>query len=69
MARPKDSYIIEVRYPQGKEELAQLRRRMGKAYIEFVKRYIHEWPVSDEEKNKLYWKIINHFKNTGAKVV
>ncbi|HEY9062356.1 MAG TPA: hypothetical protein VIO64_17930 [Pseudobacteroides sp.] len=69
MARPKDSYIIEVHYPQSKGELIELRRRMGKAYIEFISDYILGLPICDGEKNKLYLKIVNELKNTGKKVV
>ncbi len=65
MARPKDSYIMEVHYPKDQEGLCELRRRMGKAYIEFIKSYIMELPICSEEKNKLYIKIIEGLRLNG----
>ena len=62
MARPKDSYIIEVHYPEG-EDMSEIKKRMGDAYIKFVKDYILTLSISDEEKNKLYTKVIEHLLN------
>ncbi len=58
MARPKDSYIIEVRYPENQEKLIDLRRRVGRAYMEFLEGYITKLPVCSQEKNKLYIEIM-----------
>lgn len=57
MARSKDSYIIRVHYPETEEDMFEIRRRIGAAYIQFVKDYILALPVSNEEKNKLYEKV------------
>ena len=58
MARPKDSYIIEVRYPENNEKLIELRKRMGISYMEFITGYITELPICSQEKNKLYMEIM-----------
>lgn len=63
MARSKDSYIIKVHYPETKEDMFEIRRRMGAAYIQFVKDYILTLPISDEEKNELYEKVYEHLLN------
>ncbi len=63
MARSKDSYIIKVHYPETEEDMFEIRRRMGTAYIQFVKDYILTLPISDEEKNKLYTKVIKRLFN------
>lgn len=63
MARSKDSYIIKVHYPKTEEDMFEIRRRMGAAYIQFVKDYILTLPISDEEKNKLYEKAYEHLLN------
>ncbi len=56
MSRSKDSYIIEVHYPED-EGVFEIRKRMGAAYIQFVIDYILALHISDEEKNKLYTKV------------
>ncbi len=63
MARSKDSYIIKVHYPGTEEDMFEIRRRMGAAYIQFVKDYILTLPISDEEKNELYEKVYEHLLN------
>ncbi|KNY24883.1 hypothetical protein [Pseudobacteroides cellulosolvens] len=65
MARPKDSYIIEVHYPKSQGGLIELRRRLGKAYIEFIKGYIMGLPICGEEKDELYIKIIERIRLNG----
>jgi len=57
--RSKASYIVEVHYPETREEMLELRRRMGNEYIDFVKKYIKTLPISNEKKNKLYLDINN----------
>jgi hypothetical protein len=69
MARPKDSYVIEVHYPKSKDELIELKKRMGKAYIEFLRGFIIGLPICDEEKNKLYLKIVEKLKKTRSPVM
>jgi len=63
MARSKDSYIIKVHYPEGEEDMFEIRKRMGVTYIQFVRDYILTLPINDEEKNILYTKIIEHLFN------
>jgi hypothetical protein len=58
MARSKDSYIIEVHYPENKEAMLDLKKKIGAVYIQFVKDYILTMPISDEEKNKLYSEVV-----------
>jgi hypothetical protein len=58
MARSKDSYIIEVHYPENKEAMLDLKKKIGAVYIQFVKEYILTMPISDEEKNKLYSEVV-----------
>lgn len=60
MARLKDSYTIKVHYPGTEEDMLEIRRRMGAAYIQFVKDYILTLPINDEEKNKLCEKVFEH---------
>lgn len=60
MARSKDTYIIKVHYPEKEEDVFETRKRMGAAYIQFVKDYILTLPIRDEEKNKLYEKVSEH---------
>ena len=62
MARSKGSYIIKVHYPESKKDMMEIRRRMGAAYIQFVKDYILTLPISSGEKNKLYEKVYKHLK-------
>lgn len=63
MARSRDSYIIKVHYPETKEDMFEIRRRMGAAYNQFVKDYILTLPISDEDKNELYEKVYEHLLN------
>jgi len=65
MTRPKDSYIIEVHYPESPEKFIELRRRLGKAYIEFIIGYITELPICLEEKNELYIDFIEQLGLNG----
>jgi len=57
MARWKDSYIVKVHYPEAKEDMLVIKRKMGAAYVQFVKDYILTLPISNKEKNRLYVKI------------
>lgn len=63
MARPKDTCIIKVHYPETEEGMFEIRKRMGAAYVQFVRDYILTLPISDEEKNKLYEKVTEHLLN------
>ncbi|MDP4183395.1 MAG: hypothetical protein Q8942_20185 [Bacillota bacterium] len=63
MARSKDSYIIKVHYPETKEDMFEIRKRIGEAYIQFVKDYILTLPISDERKNELYEKVYERLLN------
>lgn len=63
MARSKDTYLIKVHYPETQEDIFEIRRRMGTAYTQFVNDYILTLPISDEEKNKLYEKVLEHLFN------
>lgn len=63
MARSKDSYIIKVHYPETEEDMFEIRKRMGTAYIHFIKDYILTLPIDDEEKNILYEKVAEHLLN------
>ena len=65
MARSKDSYIIKVHYPETEERMLELRKKMGNAYNYFVKDYILTLPISDEEKNNLYAKVIQRLQRNG----
>lgn len=58
-----DSYIIIVHYPEAKEDMLEIRKRAGAAYIEFVKEYIAALPAGDGEKNKLYELVCEHLIN------
>jgi len=58
MAKSKDSYIINVHYPETDEEMFEMRSRMGIAYTQFVEDYILSLQISDDEKNILYEKIL-----------
>ena len=58
MGRSKNSYIIKVHYPETEEGMLDLRKRMGTAYIKFIKDYILTLPISDEQKNKLHTEVI-----------
>ena len=62
MARSKDSYIIKVHYPETEEDIFEIRRRMGSAYTRFLKDYVLALPISDEEKNNLYEKVLELLK-------
>jgi hypothetical protein len=57
MDRSKGAYIINIHYPETQDGILELRKRMGNAYIHFVKDYIMTLPISDAEKNKLYIKV------------
>ena len=58
MGRSKKTYTINVHYPKNEEELLCMRKSMGEAYIKFVKDYILALPVTDEQKNQLYSKVL-----------
>jgi hypothetical protein len=60
MAGSKDSYLIEIHYPEREEELLEMRKRMGAVYTQFVKDYILTLPISDKEKNKLFTVVMEH---------
>ena len=62
IARPKDSYMVRVHYPETEEGMLEIKRRMGAAYIQFVKEYILSLPISDEGKNKLFEETSEHLK-------
>lgn len=62
MVRSKESYIINVHYPETEEDMFEIRRRMGIAYTQFVKDYILSLPISDNEKNNLYEKVLVRLK-------
>lgn len=59
MTRTKASYSIEVHYPETQEQMSELRKRMGYAYIDFVKNYIKALSINNDEKNKLYVEVTN----------
>ncbi len=63
MARSKKSYAIKVHYPEDDEGMLQLRKRMGAAYIRFVKNHILALPISDEAKNELYTNVLERLNN------
>lgn len=63
MARSKYSYLIKVHYPETEVGMIEIRKRMGAAYAQFVKDYILTLPISKEEKNILYTKVIDHLFN------
>jgi len=56
--KQKRSYEIIAHYPKTKEGEIELRKELGKAYIIFVKEYVMDLQISDEQKNKLYNRII-----------
>lgn len=60
MVRSKDSHIIEVHYPETEEEIADLKKRIGSAYSQFIKHYILTLPINDKEKNKLYAAVVEN---------
>ena len=57
MTRLKQSYIIKIHYPETEDGMLILKKRMGNSYINFVRDYIITLPISDEEKNKLYFEV------------
>jgi hypothetical protein len=57
MVRSKVAYIINIQYPKTEDGMLTLRKRMGTAYIHFVKDYIMTLPISDVEKNKIYLEV------------
>jgi len=63
MAGSKASYVVEVHFPEGEEGILEIRKRMGAAYAQFVKDYILTLSISDEEKNELYIKVVEHLLN------
>lgn len=62
MSRKKDRYIINVHFPDSEDELLELRKRMGIAYVNFVEEYIKKLPIDDEKKNKIYIDVIQKLK-------
>ncbi len=60
MAKSNNSYIINIHYPETDNDNYELRKRLGKAYFEFVKDYILKLNISDEEKIMLYKKTKEH---------
>lgn len=59
MSKSKRMYVINVHFPEDKSEKLRLRKRMGNAYVKFIKAYIMDLPISDDKKNELYLKIID----------
>lgn len=59
MVRSKEMYVINVHFPEDESEKLELRKRMGNAYVEFIKGYIMNLPISDNKKNELYLKVID----------
>jgi hypothetical protein len=57
VSRTKRSYVIQVYYPETEEKMLELRKRMGRVYIEWVRGYIKTLPISIEDKNILYKKV------------
>ncbi len=57
MARSKESYIIEVHFPENEDGMIDLRKRMGRAYNQFIKNYILTLPISDSQKNRVFLKV------------
>lgn len=62
MSRKKDAYIVNVHFPNSEDELIELRKRMGIAYVNFVEEYIKKLPIEDEKKNKIYIDVIQKLK-------
>jgi hypothetical protein len=69
MARSRDSYIIKVHYPETEEDMLEIRKRMGTEYIHFIKDYILNLPIGNEEKNVLYEKVAEHLLNHKMEVI
>jgi len=63
MAGSKNIYLIKVHYPETEGDIFEMRRRMGTAYMRFLKDYILILPIGDEEKNKLYEKVSEQLFN------
>jgi hypothetical protein len=68
MARSKDSYIIKIHYPETEVGMVEIRKRMGVAYVKFVRDYILTLPISDEEKNTLYARVTEHLSNNYKRI-
>lgn len=54
-------YNIEIQYPKSEEEMLALRKQLGTAYLEFVKKYLDTQPLTQEEINFIINRIINNF--------
>jgi hypothetical protein len=63
MSKPKVEYFININYPERKNDMLELRRRLANAYMSFVENYILTLPISDEEKNKLYIAVKEKIKS------
>jgi hypothetical protein len=60
----KDSYLINIHYPETETEMLELRKRLGDAYIQFVKDYVLNLNITNEEKNILYVNITKRLFKT-----
>ncbi|RCX08290.1 hypothetical protein DFR58_1432 [Anaerobacterium chartisolvens] len=62
MGRKKEDYVISVHYPEADQDIVEMRRRMGDAYIGFVEEYILALPVGGKQKNDMYTQVVQYLR-------
>jgi hypothetical protein len=50
--------------PASEDRMIELRKRMGISYIKFVEKYIKCLPIDDEQKNKIFIKVIDKLQES-----
>ncbi|MHB8065184.1 MAG: hypothetical protein ACYDG2_21670 [Ruminiclostridium sp.] len=58
MNNQKKSYEVNLNYPKTEEGKIELRNRIGRAYSEFVREYILNLQISNEQKEKMYSRVL-----------
>lgn len=62
MSRSQKKYTIEIQYPKTSEEMLYIRKKLGAAYLEFVKEYLASLSIDHDEKTMIYNKVLQKFK-------